>query len=140
MHTYLEDAIEFRREHHIPFRLERARHERLLTRRLALRDVDERLVRQDDRHVRLETVRFRLSPFHRARLFQVDRPRRLLPGRILDEELKDAVVLSFRSFVITNVLWGKRTSAHRARVREQNGVSIKKRGTAMGWSAAPHLL
>ena len=118
MHTYLEDAIEFRREHHIPFRFERAGHERLLTRRLALRNVDERLVRQDDRHVRLETVRFRLSPFHRARLFQVDRPRRLLPGRILDEELKDAVVLSFRSFVITNVLWGKRTSAHGARVRE----------------------
>jgi hypothetical protein len=40
-------------------------------------------------------VRFRLALSHRARLFQVDRPRRFLPGRILDDELKDAVVLSY---------------------------------------------
>lgn len=94
VYTYLEDAVEFRREHHVPFRLERARHERLLARRLAVRDLDERLVRQDDRHVRLETVRLCLALLHRAGLFQVDRPPRLLPGRILDSELEDAVVLS----------------------------------------------
>jgi hypothetical protein len=92
--TYLEDAIELRREHHVSFRLERARHERLLPRRLALRDVDERLVRQDDRHVRLEPERLGLPLLHRARLLQVDRPRRLLPSGVLDAKLENAVVLN----------------------------------------------
>ena len=94
--AYLEDAIELRREHHVSFRLELARHERLLPRRLSVRDVDERVVRQDDRHVRLEPERLCIPLLHRARLLQVDRPRRLLPRGVLDAKLEHAVVLRIK--------------------------------------------
>jgi hypothetical protein len=94
--AYLEDAIELRREHHVSFRLELARHERLLPRRLSVRDVDERVVRQDDRHVRLEPERLCLPLLHRARLLQVDRPRRHLPRGVLDAKLEHAVVLTIK--------------------------------------------
>ena len=91
--TYLEDTIKFCREHHVSFRFEPPGHERLLSRRLSVRDVDKRLVRQDDRNVRFETERLCLSFLHHARLLQVDSPKRLIPCGILDPEFEDAVVL-----------------------------------------------
>ena len=42
--AYLKNAVEFGGEHHISFRLQLARHERFLPGRLALHEVDKRLV------------------------------------------------------------------------------------------------
>ena len=91
--AYLKDTIKFCREHHVSFRFEPPGHERLLSRRLSVRDGHKRLVRQDDRNVWLETKRLCLSFLHHARLLQVDSPKRLLPCGILDLEFEDAVVL-----------------------------------------------
>lgn len=94
--TYLEDIIKFCREHHVSLRFELPSQERLLSRRLSVRDIHKRLVRQRDRNVRLEIKRLCISLLHHARLLQVDSPKRLLPGGIVDLEFEDAVVL--RSF------------------------------------------
>lgn len=91
--TYLKEAIQFCREHHIPFCLERSGHERFLPRQLSVRDVDKSVVGEDDRDVRLEAERLCVPLLHQAQLLQVDGPPRLLPVRILDPELEDAVVL-----------------------------------------------
>src|SRR5712675_1905341 len=92
-YAYLEEAIEFCREHHVSLCLEFPGHERLLPSRLAIRNLDERLVLQKYRHVRLEAQRLCLPLFHRARLLQVDGPCHFLPCVILDIKFKDAVVL-----------------------------------------------
>lgn len=91
--AYLKEAIKFGREHHIPFCLERSGHERLLPRHLSVRDVDKSVVGQDDRDVRLKAERLCVPLLHQAQLLQVDGPRRLLPVRIFDPKLEDAVVL-----------------------------------------------
>lgn len=91
--TYLQYTVKFCREHHVSFRFERPGHERLLSRRLSIRDFHKRLVRQDDRNVRFEAERLCLSFLYHARLLQVDSPERLLPCGVLDPEFEDAVVL-----------------------------------------------
>jgi hypothetical protein len=92
---HLKDAVEFGREHHVSFRLQLTRHERLLPSRLALRELDKRLVGQEDAHVGLQPVGLGLALLHGARLLEVDRPTRLLSRVILDPELEHAVVLYF---------------------------------------------
>ena len=91
--AYLEDTIKFCRQHHVSFRFEPPGHERLLSRRLSVRDVHKRLVRQDDRNVRFETKRLCISFLHNPRLLQIDSPERVLPCGVLDLEFEDAVVL-----------------------------------------------
>ena len=91
--AYPEDIIKFHREHHVSFCFEPPSHERRFSPRPSFRDVHKRLVRHDDRNVRLEIMRLCRSFLHRSRRLQVDSPKRLLSCGILDFEFEDAVVL-----------------------------------------------
>ena len=88
--TNLEDTIKLGRKHHVALRLELAAHERLLAVELALRELGEGLVREDDSDVRL---RLGLALIHRPCLLEVDRPDRLFALRVLHAHLEDAVRL-----------------------------------------------
>jgi hypothetical protein len=90
---HLKQAVEFGREHHVSFRLQLTRHERLLPVQLALREVDKHLVGQEDAHVGLQPMGLGLALLHGARLLEVDRPACLISRVILDPELEYAVVL-----------------------------------------------
>ena len=68
-----------------------AQDKRRQTTRLSVREVDERLVGEDDGDIRL---RGRLALIHGPVLLRVDRPCHGLLGVVADLELEDAVRLS----------------------------------------------
>ena len=91
MDTHLENTVKLRGKHHVTLRLELPAHKRLLTVKLALRELGERLVGQHDRHVRFA---LRLALVHGTGRLEVDCPDGLLARRVLDPQLEDGVHLA----------------------------------------------
>ena len=102
---YLEHTIQFRGKHHVALGLELATHERLLAIELALRELGEGLVGEDDGDVRLL---LRLALVDRAGLLEVNRPDPLLALGILYPQLEDAIGLWKHRYMLSMLMPTKR--------------------------------
>ena len=90
MDTHLENTVKLRGKHHVPLGLQFAGHECLLAVELALSELCEGVVGEDDGDVGLRLCR---ALVHRAGLFHVDCPDALCARSVLDVELEDALRL-----------------------------------------------